>query len=580
MLDTYLKWTKPQGAISISLFLLLLLCSCSSSPMSKEPSSTPEKHRGEIVENSQATTDNKAKQTAPDNGNVSVIHNPNPIRVRETLLQRTNNGQANRLRNSEVSQSVYDQGTSFHHVVERSNHTAPLETESNGAITQSNVVESITLIHRRSELGNQNAIAHNEKNAIAILGDTGTGKSTSANYWVGCNMVLRTPEELEEMGIEGELEDVIVVHPDSERPGVASIGHGDDSHTFMPQIIQDPNRATRVYIDCPGFSDNRGPEINIANAIYIRRVLQQVKSVKAVFLASYPELISSRGEHIRNLENMCQQLFGGLDNLRAHQNSVLLGMNRVPLQATLNRIRTRLTQSGSPTMQILARRLFLYDPLERGREDFWPRERFLAEIERMPSIPQLVVRNLFQTVLTDGDKVMLQRIVRHQVEAMNNALEQSDYPAADRCWNLLNQLRIIEHREIEELMEGQIRPHMRAYAQERTSAFNRHAAQHDFTGAERLLGLLRSLQAHFPDENLVDLESLEATLQTTRAQYTAQQEAEEATQRAKEATQRAKEATQRVEEETQRGRREQEVMKERMRRLEAELEEVWRRRKN
>lgn len=121
-------------------------------------------------------------------------------------------------------------------------------------------------------------------------------------------------------------------------------------------------------------------------------------------------------------------------------------------------------------------------------------------------------------------------------------------------------------------MEGQIRPHMRAYAQERTSAFNRHAAQHDFTGAERLLGLLRSLQAHFPDENLVDLESLEATLQTTRAQYTAQQEAEEATQRAKEATQRA-------EEERDRERRAREEMGQRVNNLERALE-AERERKN
>jgi hypothetical protein len=446
-------------------------------------------------------------------------------------------------------------------------------------------VDSATIVHHCAELGNQNVIAHNEKNALAILGGTGTGKSTSINHWMGCRMMLRTPEELEEIGIEGQLEDVIVVHPDSERPEAASIGHGWDSHTLMPQIIQDPNRATRVYIDCPGFSDNRGPEINIANAINIRRGLEQVRSVKAVFLASYPELIVSRGEHIRNLEHMCQQLFGGVDNLRDHQNSVLLGMNRAPLQATLNRIRTRLTQSGSPTMQILASRLFLYDPLDRGGEDFWSREQFLAEVERMPSIPQLVARNLFQTVLTNGDKVMLQRIVRHQVDAMNNALEQSDYPAANRCWNLLNHLRIIEHREIEELMEGQIRPRMRAYAEEHTAAFSRHAARHDFTEVERLLESLRSLQACFPDENLVNLEGFEATLWTARAQYTAQQQraeerqrAEEATQRAEEATQRAEEATQRAEEERIRARREREAMEEQMRRREAELEEVRRRR--
>jgi hypothetical protein len=355
----------------------------------------------------------------------------------------------------------------------------------------------------------------------------------------------------------------------------------------MPQIIQDPNRATRVYLDCPGFSDNRGAEINIANAMNTKRALRQASGVKAVFLASYPGLIASRGESIRSLEHMCQQLFGGVDNLRNHQNSVLLGMNRAPLQTNLNRIRTRLTQSGSPTMQILANRLFLYDPLERGGEDFWSREQFLAKIEQMPSIPQRVAHNLFQTVLTEGDKVVLQCIVRHQVDAMNNALEQSDYPAADRCWNPLNQLRIIEHGEIDELMARQIRPHMRAYAQERTAAFNRHAAQYDFTKAENLLGSLRALDLHFPDEDLVDLEGLEATLQTARAQYTAQREeaearqkAEEARQRAEEARQKAEEARQRAEEEQDIARKEREAMEELLRRLQAELEEVQKRRQN
>jgi hypothetical protein len=89
---------------------------------------------------------------------------------------------------------------------------------------------------------------------------------------------------------------------------------------------------------------------------------------------------------------------------------------------------------------------------------------------------------------------------------------------------------------------------MRAYTQEHTAVFNRHAAQHDFTGAERLLALLRSLQTHFPDKDLVDLEGLEATLQTARAQYAAQQEAKE---------------------ERDRVRREREAMEARIRRREA-----------
>jgi flagellar biosynthesis GTPase FlhF len=460
--------------------------------------------------------------------------------------------------------------------------------------------DSAEVVSYCADVGQQNTAATTDKEAVTILGDTGAGKSTSVNCWVGCDMVLRTPKELEEMGIEGELEDVIVVHPDSECPGVASIGHGESSHTLIPQIIQDPNRATRVYIDCPGFLDNRGEEINIANAMNINHALRNASGVKAVFLASYPGLITNRGERIRNIENMCQQLFGGIDNLRRHQKSVLLGINRVSLQTNLNRIRTRLTQGGSPIMQILAQRTFLYDPLERGGADFWSRDRFLTEIEQMPAIPQRLAEKLFQTVLTGDDKAMLRRIVRHQVGAMSCALEQRDYPAADRCWHLLNQLRIIEHEEIDELMEGQVRLHMRAYAEERTTVFNGHAAQHDFTEAERLLALLRSLQAHFPDENLVDLEGLEATLQTAKEHYNAQQEAEKQAeaerqraeaerqraeaerQRAEAERQRAERLEQerrRAEEERQRARREREAMEEQMRRREAELEDLRRRRR-
>ena len=162
-------------------------------------------------------------------------------------------------------------------------------------------------------------------------------------------------------------------------------------------------------------------------------------------------------------------MFGGTDNLRRHQNSVLLGINRAPAHASIHRVRTRLAGMRSPSTQILANRAFLYDPLEQGGEDFWSRERFLEEIERMPAIPQRIARNLFQTVLTDTDKALLQQIVEHQVGIMSTALEQGDYPAADRGWNLLNQLRIIGHRRIEELMERQVRPHMRAYATARTA---------------------------------------------------------------------------------------------------------------
>ena len=437
--------------------------------------------------------------------------------------------------------------------------------------------ESISLIEHCAQLGEQNAGQANNKEAVAILGETGTGKSTSINHWMGCHMELRTPEEL---GIQGGLEDVIVVRPDSERPEATSIGHGTVSHTFMPQVVQDPNYDTRVYLDCPGFSDNRGAEINIANAINTRRVLQQAQSVKAVFLTSYQELLAGRGSSIRAMEKMCSQLFGGIDNLRNHQNAVLLGINRAPRQTRLHSIRAYCTQMGSPAMQILANRTFLYDPLERGRADFWSRERFLAELGQMPCIPQEVASNLFQTVLTDSDKTALRRIVRHQVSELRRALEQSDYPAASRCWNLLKQLRIIENDEIAELMEGQVIPHMRTHAAERTATLNGYASQHDFTEAERLLVSLRALNEFFPDEDLVDLGNLDATLNAAREQHTAQQEAKEKARRAEEKARRTQEETHRVQEAIVRERRAREELEQRINHLERALEEEKKSNKN
>jgi chromosome segregation ATPase len=249
---------------------------------------------------------------------------------------------------------------------------------------------------------------------------------------------------------------------------------------------------------------------------------------------------------MRHLDSMCEQLFGGIANLRRHQSSVLLGINRIPVRANLNRIRTRLTQGDSPIMQILAERTFLYDPLERGGADFWSRDRFLTEIEQMPAIPQELANNLFQTVLKSDDKVMLQRIVENQVGAMRCALVQCDYSAAGCCWRLLNRLRIIEHEEIERRINRQARPHLHAHATERMDVFREHVVQRDFTEAARLQASLCSLQTHFPDENLVVLESLEATLQTAQEQYNAQQEAEK---QVEEERKNAEEAQQRVEQE-------------------------------
>ena len=77
---------------------------------------------------------------------------------------------------------------------------------------------------------------------------------------------------------------VIQVKVDSTHPEIMQIGHTKQSATFVPGIKASWNL---VFIDCPGFNDNRGAEINIANAVNIKLALHGTESVRIVIIINY-----------------------------------------------------------------------------------------------------------------------------------------------------------------------------------------------------------------------------------------------------------------------------------------------------
>ena len=85
------------------------------------------------------------------------------------------------------------------------------------------------------------------------------------------------------------------------------IGHSNQSMTFMPNVEQGDNF---VYIDCPGFLDNRGPELNIANACNIKLALRSAKSVKVLVLLNYYSLKADRARGLTDLVWILKHLFG------------------------------------------------------------------------------------------------------------------------------------------------------------------------------------------------------------------------------------------------------------------------------
>ena len=62
----------------------------------------------------------------------------------------------------------------------------------------------------------------------------------------------------------------------------------------MPSIEYDAEVGL-AYADCPGFGDNRGAEVNIANACNIKRTIDLADSVRVLILINYSSIDSNRG---------------------------------------------------------------------------------------------------------------------------------------------------------------------------------------------------------------------------------------------------------------------------------------------
>eukprot|EP00540_Astrosyne_radiata_P007096 CAMPEP_0116825742 /NCGR_PEP_ID=MMETSP0418-20121206/2139_1 /TAXON_ID=1158023 /ORGANISM="Astrosyne radiata, Strain 13vi08-1A" /LENGTH=454 /DNA_ID=CAMNT_0004454293 /DNA_START=1082 /DNA_END=2446 /DNA_ORIENTATION=+ len=411
---------------------------------------------------------------------------------------------------------------------------AVLEEQLSNPSCELSAAESVALVEHCVSLGEENAQAATGKEVVMVLGNTGAGKSTFLNYLLGCQMEAKRAKDL---GLPGKKR-VIRVAPTSNIDEVMPIGHGGASKTFMPTIMSDLTNADRVYCDCPGFSDNRGAEINMSNAVNIKRVLQVARDVKAIILASYSSMFSDRSASLRSLNAMCCQLFGGPDSLIRYQNSLFLGITQAPLRdeyddpTSLDAIKDEICSvSNSETMQILANRSFLYDPLNRGAEchGFWSRGRCLKEISHLRSIPRTASMRMFQTVLDNNDQIKLRDITRHQSETLRDVLDRDDYASAECCWRLVDRLRIIGHEEVDKTLHELCFEPMKGFIIRRIALCKEYALSREFDDAKQQLNGLRRLSRHLPEilQPVLGLSELENQLRECEEKYEAVKRASE-----------------------------------------------------
>ena len=110
--------------------------------------------------------------------------------------------------------------------------------------------------------------------------------------------------------------------------------HTNVSATFLPDVqpsnIDLPGGAEAVFVDCPGFLDNRGASINIANAVNIKATLNASANARSIVILNYHSLKADRSRGLRELGQILTDLFGSVSRVLDNIDSLLLGVTQCP----------------------------------------------------------------------------------------------------------------------------------------------------------------------------------------------------------------------------------------------------------
>mgnify|MGYP001799940164 CR=1 FL=1 len=384
--------------------------------------------------------------------------------------------------------------------------------------------ESVDLLMTCIAYGEANARKARDKELIIVIGNTGAGKSTFVNYLAGCEMMLKSPKSA---GTKGYRK-VFVVKPTSEggpTDELMPIGHKKQSKTFMPQIETTADDTT--YCDCPGFLDNRGNEINIANAVNIRRTLSQAKGVKVVILITYnPNDV--RQSELSKMIHICGRLFGGVENIEQHKDAILLGVSKVSPkddEFDAKGFKEWMAEGAPKIIKVLAERMFFFDPLDRPINGAWTREQCLKELAKLKPISK--TNEIFKTVLTDSDKQALISISEELQKKILKSLKGGKTKEASNVYSHLLKLRPIDHPVTERVLSRVTRSIYSHYNQ-LVKLFREHCGFNRFEKADKLLEELRLAEAqkYFLEVELQKIykaDRLARSYEESRAEYTEEQ---------------------------------------------------------
>ncbi|CAF3671837.1 unnamed protein product [Rotaria socialis] len=161
-----------------------------------------------------------------------------------------------------------------------------------------------------------------DKEIVLLIGETGTGKSTTIQFLTGSKMKktrveIASGKFLEHITIDGPPQ-----NPQLHRISSSALNKSETRYITpvtvpLKDILGAHENGHITLCDAPGFSDTAGPEVDIANSLGVIEALKGTESVKLLVLSSYKSL-GDRGQGIQKLAEILINMVNGIgDKLKA-----------------------------------------------------------------------------------------------------------------------------------------------------------------------------------------------------------------------------------------------------------------------
>lgn len=160
-------------------------------------------------------------------------------------------------------------------------------------------------------------ISAHKRNAIVVIGHTGSGKSTIVNYMTDIDL---------EKGVKTLEGFNLKISSGQENRDTAKIGDTDESETLYPQLYTGLSREL-TYCDCPGFEDNRNNEEKICADIGTRIAVKSLNVKALIVVISRAEFTAGRGGYFRKILDLLSKF---LDDPQKSVGSILFLVSKCP----------------------------------------------------------------------------------------------------------------------------------------------------------------------------------------------------------------------------------------------------------